>query len=455
MQALLLDAVRSLDSRRGVTLVTAGGLMLAMTICLLVAMLAIALGQTDPTIRDPERIVMLDYKANISGETHDWLNAAPLSFATMLKARQVPLDLISRVAMGGMDISNQGRLQPTFLLMADPDLVPLFGMRPLSGDLRETLTRRDGIAITADLVRKLWGELPPREAIGRQIETRGMLYVVTAVIANPDPRSPIWRANPMVGNDMALAGYDSQANTTPEALRSAITMHVGRVFARLRPGGTVAPVGGWMREAFRASPQYEKLPPHSREGREAAYFRGVTLAQLPFVGAANELRWRLIGIVSAANTLLLILAALNCMDLQTAVLLQRQRETALRLSAGANAMHLLRLWGVEALLSLLFAAGAALLAAWWLAPALADWMGLPRAQPLADPVPLSVLLGLAVTVVALLPLMIALPAWLALRRAPAPALQGRTASEGPWGRRIRQGLLTLQLSGALLLLSLA
>ena len=49
---------------------------------------------------------------------------------------------------------------------------------------------------------------------------------------------------------------------------------------------------------------------------------------------------------------------------------------------------------------------------------------------------------------ALLPLM-------ALRRAPAPALQGRTASEGPWGRRVRQGLLALQLGGALMLLSLA
>jgi putative ABC transport system permease protein len=44
---------------------------------------------------------------------------------------------------------------------------------------------------------------------------------------------------------------------------------------------------------------------------------------------------------------------------------------------------------------------------------------------------------------------------MALRQAPAPALQGRTASEGPWGRRVRQGLLTLQLGGALVLLSLA
>jgi hypothetical protein len=38
---------------------------------------------------------------------------------------------------------------------------------------------------------------------------------------------------------------------------------------------------------------------------------------------------------------------------------------------------------------------------------------------------------------------------------PATALQGRTASEGPWGRRARQALLGVQLSGLLLLLSLA
>jgi uncharacterized membrane protein YecN with MAPEG domain len=47
------------------------------------------------------------------------------------------------------------------------------------------------------------------------------------------------------------------------------------------------------------------------------------------------------------------------------------------------------------------------------------------------------------------------PAALALRRPIAPALQGRTASEGPWGKRVRQGLLTVQLGGALLLLASA
>jgi putative ABC transport system permease protein len=159
--------------------------------------------------------------------------------------------------------------------------------------------------------------------------------------------------------------------------------------------------------------------------------------------------------VAAASALLLILAAFNGMNLQSANLLQRQRETALRRSLGANDAQLLRLWAVEVLLPLLLAGGGGLLLTWWLAPAVAHWMALPPSYPFADPMPKRVLLGLAFTVLALLLLTLLLPASMALRRAPAPALQGRTASEGPWGRRVRQGLLTLQLGGALVLLSLA
>jgi putative ABC transport system permease protein len=457
MKALLLDALRSLHSRRGPTLVVAGGLMLAMTTCLLVAMLAIALSQTDPAIPEPDRVVLLDFKRNLPGQPSPWSTASPSSFATMLKERHVPLDLISRAVFDGMDISNQGRLQPAYLLMADPDLVPLLGIKALRGNVRSVLMQHDGIAITVDLVRKLWGELPLEQAVGRRVESYGTFYTVTAVIPDPDPRSPLWDANPMVGNAMAIVGYDSQAQASrmTDESRNAIYSVNSRVFARLRPGVPVDQIGGWMREAFMANPLYAQLPAEWKANREAAFFRGITLTRLPFEGAENELRWRLVGAVAAASVLLLILAAFNCMNLQTANLLQRQRETALRISVGADAAHLLRLWGMEVLLSLLLAAAGALLAAWWLAPAVANFMALSPARLMARSVLLPMALALAIIVLVLLPLTLSLPAWMALRRAPAPALQGRTASEGPWGRRIRQGLLTLQLSGAFLLLSLA
>jgi putative ABC transport system permease protein len=455
VKALLLDAIRGINGRHGSALVAGSGLMLAMTACLLVALLAIALSDPDPAIIDPTRVVVLDFKGNIPGQTNAWFTASPTSFAAMLKDRQVPLDLVSRAAGNGLDISNQGHLQPVYLLLADPDLVPLMGLKALHGNLRETLGRRDGIAINLTLVRKLWGELPPAQALGRRIESRGTFYTVTAILPIPDPRSPLWDANPMVGGAMAMAGYESQANPQSEEQRNAIYLVNGRVFARLRPGISVDQIGAWMRDAFVANPLYAQLPAEWKAGREAAYFRGLTLTQLPFEGASNQVRWRLVGAVAAASALLLILAAFNGMNLQSANLLQRQRETALRRSLGANDVQLLRLWGAEVMLPLLLAAGGGLLLTWWLAPAVAHWMALSPSYPFADPMPKRVLLGLAFTVLALLPLTLVLPASMALRQAPAPALQGRTASEGPWGRRVRQGLLALQLGGALLLLSLA
>jgi putative ABC transport system permease protein len=89
------------------------------------------------------------------------------------------------------------------------------------------------------------------------------------------------------------------------------------------------------------------------------------------------------------------------------------------------------------------------------APAVANWLRLPPEVPVADPLPAAALAGLLATVAAMLPVTLGVPAWNALHRAPATALQGRTASEGPWGRRVRQGLLGIQLGGALLLLALA
>lgn len=455
MKALMLDALRNLRSRRGATAVTVGGLMLAMAACMLLALLASALAEIDPTIPEPDRVVMLDFKGNPPGQPSPWFTRSPVSFAPMLKERQVPLDLVSRVGFDGIDINHEGRLQPAFLLIADPDLVTVLGLRTVQGDLRVSLNRHDGIAISTGLVRKLWGELPPAQAMGRRIESRGTFYIVTAVIPNTDPRAPFRKANPTVGDAMAMVGFETQGNPWSEEGRNAIYVINGRVFARLRADTRVEQIGDWMRDAFKANPLYAKLPTEWRDKREAAYFRGLPLKRLPFEGETNELRWQLLSALAAACALLLVLAAFNAINLQAASLLQRQRETALRRSLGADGAQLLRLWGAEVLLPLLLAAAGALLLAWWLAPAAATAIGLSPVHPVADPIALPVLAGLGMTVLALLLLTLLLPAWPALRRATAPALQGRTASEGPRGRRVRQGLLTLQLGGAILLLSLA
>ena len=455
MTALVLDALRNVRSRAGATAVAAGGLAIGLAACLLVALFALALAAPDPDVRDPERTIMLDFKGNPPGEPSPWFGAAPVAFGPLLKARHAPLDLISRMVQGGIEFELDGRSHPALVLAVDPDIVEVLGLQSLAGDLHATLQDRDAIAITEDLLHKLWGDLPPAQAIGRRLQASGHWYTVTGVLPDTDPRSPLWGASPLVGGAMVMCGFDAAANKMPATDRNLIYLMTGRVFARLRPGTAIDQVSGWMRDAFVTSPQYGELPPAWRNGREAAFFRGVAIRDVPFDGPANDLRWRALATVGAASALLLALAVCNTMSLKTAHMLQRQRETALRRGLGASSWHLLQLWALETSLVLAPAAVGAWLVAWWVAPAIANWLGLPPGLPLADPMPLRALAAFALVTLALLPLVIAMPARAALRRAPATALQGRTASEGPWGRRARQALLALQLGGALLLLSLA
>ncbi len=452
---LLHEALRSLRRQPAASGVAIVGLALALTAALLLAFIALTLSALDPNIREPERVVLLDFKGNAPQAPTPWLTGGPLVIGTLLQQRAVPLEQITRVAFDGLDIQHQGRLQPAYLIMADATAVPLLGLRALAGDLGAALVQRDGIAISQGLLQTLWPGATPAQALGRTLVAQHRTYNVAAVLPNTDPRTPFWPASPMVGDAMAMVGWDTQGNRLSPAERDAVFMANGRVFARLKPGARASDVGGWMREAVQASPGYAALPAEwTAGGREPAYFRGLPLTELPYAGP-NEAYWGLITGLTAACTLLLVMAAFNHMNLQAAALLQRQRETALRRSLGADGGALLRLWALEGLLPLLLAAGLALLAAWMLAPLVGPALGFSPRQPLADPVPWQALAGLGAVVALLWPLCSLLPAWQALRRPPAPALQGRTASEGPWGRRTRQALLGLQLGGALLLLSLA
>jgi len=427
----------------------------ALTACLLVGALAIAMSAPDPTIPDPENVVMLDFHGNIPDQENAWMSAAPIAFGDMLKARHVPLDLISRVAFSGMAFRAKEMAYPGLLLVIDPDMVPLLGLRPLCGDLQETLARKDGLAPNLALVHQLWGDIEPQQALGRTVRGESdEVYTVTAVIPNSDPRSPLGGVgNWMVGYAAAMVGFDSIAQRPPQEERDALYLMTGRVFAKLRPDTDLDAIGRWMHDAFVANPHYQDLPAEWRTNREAAFFRALRLTQLPF--EEDPLRWTLLGAVAAAAGLLLVLAAFNVMNLTTANLLARQRETALRRSLGADGWALLRLWSVEAFLPLLAAAVLALWLSSWLAPAVADWLAQPSKLAVTRDPPPVLLLWLGVTVTLLLPLILALPAARALRAAPATALQGRTRSEGPLGRRVRQGLLGLQFGGAILLLALA
>lgn len=449
MRALVLDALRAHRARLGSTLVAHLGLALALTASLLVGLLAIALSEPDPAIPDPERVVVLDFMGNPPGQPDEWHMASPVFFGPALKAAGAPLDFLSRAQESNFTLRQAGGSLKVFgVLLADADIAPLLGIRALQGDLARSLREPDAVAITQDAARLLWGELPLQQVLGRIVSPNGKDYRVAAVIPAFGPQHPLY------GRDF-IAGFDGQANRASADDRNALYMVNGRVFGRLRDGTHADQITEWMHSAFKAHPSYGTLPKEwVSDGREPAFFRALPLPSLRMEGGENEIRWIQIMALGIACALSVLMASINALNLQAAQLLQRQRETALRQALGASAGQLLRLWACEMGLALLAAGGLALLAAWWLAPALLNWLEIPPGTPLFGPASWRAFATLAVLLTLLLLALLGLPASMALRRPPARALQGRTASEGPWGRRLRQGLLTMQLGGALLLLAL-
>ena len=108
------------------------------------------------------------------------------------------------------------------VLIADADLVPLLGLTALSGDLQSTLQQRDAIAITVDLMRKLWGEISPADAVGQRIDARGGIYTVKAPDVNMCFPPLQWQTYDI---KYTAAKYDAKGKKTADA--EMIVVHNG------------------------------------------------------------------------------------------------------------------------------------------------------------------------------------------------------------------------------------
>lgn len=448
MKALLLEALRSLRTRPQSMLVAHGGLALALAASLLVALLAQALAAMDPSIAEPERVVVLDFKGNPPGMPSDWFSYSPLYLGPALKARGAPLNDVARTRSDGLTLRLAGgQHEVAGVMLADAEIEPLLGLRAQAGSLAQALRDPKAIAISTHLARRLWGEVRSADLLGRLLPAREQQLQVVAVF---EPFSPV---HPLFGHEL-LAGLQSLANRASPDDMNAIFMVNGRVLARLQPGAQTAPLAGAMRAAFYAHPNFGDLPKEWTDGREAAYFRALTLPELALQSSENRLRWRQLAALGVACALLVAMAAINALNLASARLLQRRQETAVRQALGASKAGLLQLWAAEQGLALLLAGALGVLLAWWAEPLLVAILQLPSSLPLFGAQSQPVLAGLGLLLALLLPLTLLAPALLALRTRPAQALQGRTASEGPWGRRLRRALLALQLGAALVLLAL-
>ncbi|MBC7618435.1 MAG: ABC transporter permease [Candidatus Saccharibacteria bacterium] len=433
---------RQIVAEPAYSLVVIVGLAIAIAAAYLIALLLQNRWLPDPAVPAPDRVVRVEFKGNIPGRDDDWFDAAPFPLRDALLENKAPVVKAARTTGGEATLRTGDRWSRNTILFADADIVPIFGLKPLQGDLMAALTKRDNIALTRQTAERLFSG--GTEVMGQRIRLSGRDFTVAAILPNA-------AANSELQYD-AIVSFSSPASGMGGILGHWY-MVGGRVYARMAEGATTAQLSGLLQDIFDRSPGTREMPSDlSANGRKAAFVRAVGLTRIPFEGAGQQTRLMLYSALSVVAAAMLGLAAINYVNLSSVRTLRRQREIAIRKSLGASPLRLAAQFIAESSLVAVLAGMVALLLAWLLAPAMADLLEVQFAARIFAP---TQLVALFLGCLLLGALTGTYPTRVALGVHCAPALQGRKQSEGTGGRRLRRAMTVLQFGVALVLSGVA
>lgn len=414
------------------------GLAVAVACCCLMAQFALERVLLDPHVPDPDRVVTLEFRTNIPGRHDDWETGAPIVFGAALRSSGAPVGAVSRVVHDAVGVRVGDRLTPVRFAFGDADLVDLFALKAVSGDLASALGRPDAIALTPSSAKTLFGRT---DVVGRTLRVHDHVLTVAAVVRAPAPGEIL--------QFEALAGIDSTANAMTGYMRGAWFNYTGDVYARLAPGHDAAGLGRIAQSLFDHGPGPRTLPPAwTAGGREAGSVRAIDLAHKWRADADSGRRLSELAAVAVSAALVLGLALVNYVNLTAVRTLARQREIALRKALGASPRQLILQFVFESIFAALAATGLGVLLAWLLAPAVGDMLDAPLAAGLLSGSHVACIAGGALLLGAATGLH---PARIAVGVRCMEALAGRQQDEGAVARRLRRVVTALQFVVALVL----
>jgi predicted permease len=342
-------------------------------------------------------------------------------------------DVIAAMAAyrsGRMTLSGGGREAVRLTAYnTTPELFDVMHVRPLLGrSLREEDAAPDvrSVVVSHDVWRSMLGADP--ELAGRTMELDGEPWTVVGVMP-PGVAFPSSH-----GTDL----------WTPLVLSESLWSNTSSLFlsvaARLRPGVAIERA-----EATLASITAEVLA--SSERRYTARLVGYRDSLLTSDVLPSLL------VLQAVAVLVLVIAAVNIANLLLASTTSRRVELSVRAALGADRWRLARQLLTEGLLLATAGGAAALLAAWWLGPALLA--AYPAPVPVFQPVTLgpAEIAAAAGLIVATTLAISAAPVVLGARADLRPGLADAAAGSGSGGRRwLRSVLVGSQVALAVVLL---
>jgi putative ABC transport system permease protein len=318
------------------------------------------------------------------------------------------------------------------VLWADPDIFSILPLPTLAGDLKTALAEPDSVVLTQAYARKYFGRDDP---VGQTLLIDKRLPMrVTAVIKDL-PSNTHLKMTIVAAGKAPFSALARHHALSAAARANTWTVHT---YIRLRPGASARPIIDRL-PAFVAA----HMPDKVMKNGEGITFKITPIADIHLSPAGTDAfsprgdpraTWS----VAMVGVLIVLMAAVNFVNLMTARAGRRAVEIGVRKTAGAARRDLIVQFIGEALIHAAVAGLIAMALAELLLPSLNAFLGRRMAFPYALALP--VVCGLVVLIGVLAG---AYPALVLSSFRPATALKGEMA-QGAGRSALRQGLVAFQ-----------
>ncbi|HEY6457821.1 MAG TPA: ABC transporter permease [Steroidobacteraceae bacterium] len=432
----LAAALRHLARNKLYTAISVLGLSVGLCTALIAALVIHNQYTYDHFVPGYERTYIIQPVVSPAGMARQYVGFTLLPMAAQLREQFPQVEGVSRVLDATMHVEYGREKSTEPIYWADPNLAEVLPLPTYAGDVAAALRTADSLVLSRSYARRFFGRDAP---LGETLVVEGHAMVVRAVIQDLPPNGTHQARDIIASGVTRFSPTNIKESDAAEKIGN-VANPSGYTYVRLKPGTNVA--------AFK-----QTLPRLLQLCGLGSYSNILTL-ELTRIDRMNtdegmhpafHSRMLLLGILGAV---VLLIAAVNFVNLQTARSALRAREAAIRTLAGAGRQTLIVQFLGEALI---YAATAGLLAI-----ALTEWL-LPRVNAFLDSGAVldyghePGLIGALAAATVLLGLLAgAWPAFVQSGFRPVNVLRGGGIVSS--GAAVRQGLVALQFA---LLIALA
>jgi putative ABC transport system permease protein len=402
-------------------------------------------------VPDVEHVYLIKHRFNVEAG-RPWWDKAPMMLREAARATAGVTDATGYLGWFPLNIQVEGQVHKLRSLTVLPGFAEFMGLQAIKGDLTEALTRPDSFAMTESAAKRLFGTT---DVIGRaftlnSVETQSVASI-GAILRDPPSNTTI-PFESLNGLNLALV----PPMFRDEALHGQMGWP-GHILIRLHPKASVAAVTEALQKFTDQAVLKLQLPPAAMAAlggakvmdiqlgplREAYFDRNVVV-DAHTLGVDRGDREVVAGLMAIA-VLILVLAAINYVNLATIRVIRRQREIGMRKVLGSGNGRLAFQFLAESLRVSMLAAVIGLALAVVALPVVTqlvnrDLSGMLSLANVGVALGVGLIVGLVVSIY---------PAWVAFHVRPARVLAGRPDTESLPARRLRQALSVLQVATAM------